>query len=48
MAEADSAPDMLDVTRTSTVKFQDGSDDDESMNGTESEVKIIAIKSVNF
>jgi len=44
MAEVDSAPDMLDVTRTSTVKFQDGSDDEESVNGTESEVNYFSPK----
>ena len=32
-----SSPEMMEITRTSTVKFQDGSDDD-SINGTESEV----------
>lgn len=31
-------PEMMEITRTSTVKFQDGGSDDESVNGTESEV----------
>jgi hypothetical protein len=33
----DNSPEMMEMTRTSTVKFQDGSDDD-SITGTESEV----------
>lgn len=37
------SPTEVDITRNTTVKFEDGSDDESSVNGAESEVALVLI-----